>query len=182
MGMDRSALLDALGRIGGELKHPACICLFGGGLGVVCGQPGRSASVLDVWGPASEFSDWQLKAACETAGIAFGPDGGPSPESLRLRVMGPGTVCLPEAFDPEKVYRFGKLNVVMPPPALIAASKLVRNELRDMDDVVWWQKERAVTFGEILAAIASLPNEADRRQAESNLVLAELVCDLRGQH
>jgi len=55
------------------------------------------------------------------------------------------------------------------------AAKLVRGEPRDIEDVAWWIKERALDLDEIRAAIGSLPDASQRESARENIFLVELV-------
>ncbi len=61
-----------------------------------------------------------------------------------------------------------------PAPALLAAAKLARGEPRDIEDVAWWTKERALVLDEIKAAISSLPEPHQREAASENIVMVEL--------
>jgi len=63
----------------------------------------------------------------------------------------------------------------MPDPALLSAAKLVRGDPRDIEDVAWWVKERALDLDEIRAAIGSLPDASQRESARENIFLVELV-------
>jgi hypothetical protein len=63
----------------------------------------------------------------------------------------------------------------MPNPALLSAAKLVRGDPRDIEDVAWWVKERALDLDEIRAAIGSLPDASQRESARENIFLVELV-------
>jgi hypothetical protein len=63
----------------------------------------------------------------------------------------------------------------MPQPALHAAAKLVRGDPRDIGDVAWWSKERALGLDEIKAAIGSLPDQSQREAAGENIILVGLV-------
>ncbi len=63
----------------------------------------------------------------------------------------------------------------MPEPALLSAAKLVRGDPRDVEDVAWWVRERALDLDQIRAAIGSLPDAAQREAASENIFLVELV-------
>jgi hypothetical protein len=67
------------------------------------------------------------------------------------------------------------LTVAMPAPTLLSAAKLVRGDPRDIEDIAWWIKERALSLDEIRAAIGSLPDPSQREAANENIVLLELV-------
>jgi hypothetical protein len=62
----------------------------------------------------------------------------------------------------------------MPEPALLSAAKLVRGDPRDIEDVAWWVKKRALRLDQIKAAVGSLPDAAQRDAAGENIVLVEL--------
>jgi hypothetical protein len=59
----------------------------------------------------------------------------------------------------------------MPEPALLSATKLVRGEARDIEDVAWWIKQRALNLDQIKAAVSSLPDPTQRDAASDNVVL-----------
>jgi hypothetical protein len=63
----------------------------------------------------------------------------------------------------------------MPDAALLSAAKLVRGDPRDVEDVTWWVKERALGLDEIRAAVDMLPDSSQRELAGENLILVELV-------
>ena len=50
-----------------------------------------------------------------------------------------------------------------------------RGNPRDVEDVAWWVKERALDLDQIRAAIGSLPDAAQREAASENIFLVELV-------
>ena len=82
---------------------------------------------------------------------------------------------LPASFEVEVLGQYGHLMVVMPAPGLLSAAKLARCESRDIEDVAWWIKERALSMEDIRAAIATLPNASQREAASENILLAELI-------
>ena len=63
----------------------------------------------------------------------------------------------------------------MPEPDLLSAAKLVRGDPRDVDDVAWWVKERALDLDQNRAAIDLLPGASQREAANDNIFLVELV-------
>jgi hypothetical protein len=74
-----------------------------------------------------------------------------------------GIVKLPQDFKIEILGQYGTLTVAMPDPA------------RDIEDVAWWVKERALDMDEIRAAVGSLPDASQREAASENIFLVELV-------
>ena len=84
-------------------------------------------------------------------------------------------ICLPAEFKLEILGRYGALTVAMPEPAMLAAAKLVWGDSRDVEDVAWWIKERAVDLDAVRAAVGSLPDASQRAAAGGNVILVELV-------
>jgi hypothetical protein len=97
------------------------------------------------------------------------------PGAIYVKIVQPGIVKLPQDFKVEILGQYGKLTVAMPDPALLSAAKLVRGDPRDIEDVAWWVKERALDLDEIRAAIGSLPDASQRESARENIFLVELV-------
>ena len=95
--------------------------------------------------------------------------------AIYVQIVQPGIVKLPQDFKVEILGQYGNLTVAMPEPALLSAAKLVRGDPRDIEDVAWWVKERALDLDEIRAAIGSLPDAAQREAASENIFLVELV-------
>jgi hypothetical protein len=62
-----------------------------------------------------------------------------------------------------------------PEPALLSAAKLERGDQRDIEDVAWWVKARALNLDDIRTAIESLPDESQRETATENMILVGLV-------
>lgn len=55
--------------------------------------------------------------------------------------------------------------LVMPPPALIVATKLARAYDSDIEDANWWIRERGLTRQEIEDAIQLIPQPDNREEA-----------------
>ena len=107
--------------------------------------------------------------------LLYDPKGELDPDAIYLQVVQPGIVKLPEDFAVEILGRYGALTVGMPAPALLSAAKLARGEARDIEDIAWWIKERALKLDDIRAAIGSLPDPSQRATAQENIVFVELV-------
>jgi hypothetical protein len=97
------------------------------------------------------------------------------PDAVYVQIVRKGVVNLPSGFGVELIGQYGNLRVVMPDPALLSAAKLVRATPRDVEDVAWWIKERALTVDDIKAAIGALPDPVQRETATENVVLVELI-------
>jgi hypothetical protein len=175
MTIDRERLVTILEALGQKLAKPATICLIGSSPGIVSGQPERQSADLDIWRQSSAYDETEFRRACRELGILFDPKGELDPDAIYVQIVRPGIVDLPASFDVEVLGQYGKLIVVMPAPELLSAAKLVRGEPRDIEDVAWWVKERALSTEDIRAAIATLPNASQREAASENIFLAELV-------
>jgi len=62
--------------------------------------------------------------------------------------------------EPEReIWHGARLVVTVPPPRVIAASKLVRGNDRDLEDCLWLMAAHGVQARDILKAIRALPRE-----------------------
>lgn len=175
MPIDRQRLVDIFGTLGAGLTKPTTICLIGSSPGIVSGQPDRQSLDIDVWRQQSNYDETEFRRACSEIGLLFDPRGELAPDAVYIQIVRPGTVRMPETFDVEVLGQFGNLTVVMPTPALLSAAKLARGEPRDIEDVVWWAKERALSIDEIQAAVGKLPDPHQREKASENMVLVEVI-------
>jgi hypothetical protein len=175
MTIDRERLRSIFDALGQKLTKPTIICVIGSSPGIASGQPDRQSSDIDVWRQRSVYDETELRRACQELGLLFDPRGELDPDAIYIQVVQPGIVKLPPDFQVEVLGQYGVLTVVMPAPALLSAAKLVRGDPRDVEDVAWWVKERAMSLDEIRAAIGSLPDASQREAANENIVLVELV-------
>jgi len=175
MTIDRESLVRIFDALGQKLGKPTTICVIGSSPGIVLGQPERQSSDIDVWRQRSAYDETELRRACQELGLLFDPKGELDPDAIYLQVVQPGIVKLPVDFQVEILGQFGVLTVAMPAPALLSAAKLVRGDARDIEDVAWWVKERALQMDEIRVAIGSLPDLSQREAASENIVLVELI-------
>ena len=76
-------------------------------------------------------------------------------DAIYIQIVRPGLIKLPQNFSVEVVGEYGVLTVTMPEPALLSATKLVRGDPRDIEDVAWWAKERALDLDDISPDYAS---------------------------
>ncbi len=144
---------------------------------ILLGQPERQTGDIDVWAPATDpRSLGILRKAVIAAGLLFDPtEECLDPETGYVQLVRPGIVSLPANFPVEVIYQTGKLTIVMPPTAILAAIKLVRGSDSDLDDVVWWVSHRDLTMKELQVAAESIPNERNREQAVDQLLFVELL-------
>ncbi len=181
MPVDRKKLVQIFEEIGKSLSTPATICLIGSSPGIASGQPDRQSMDIDVWNQKSTFDRTELKNACQDAGVLFDPEGELDPDAIYIQIVRPGVVRLPVDFEIEVLDRYGKLTVVMPSPALLSAAKLARGDERDIEDVAWWIKERAIRLEDIREAIGTLPDQSQRDVADENMVFVELLVGAGGK-
>jgi hypothetical protein len=174
MAVDRNRLVQIFEEIGKSLTTPATICLIGSSPGIASGQPDRQSMDIDVWNQRSAFDQTEFRKACQAAGVLFDPKGEVDPDAVYVQIVRPGVVRLPPEFEVEVLGQYGNLTVAMPPPALLSAAKLARGDERDIEDVAWWIKERALTLDDIREAVGTLPDHHQREVADGNMVLVGL--------
>lgn len=176
MALDGKEFSILLRRIDVNLKTPGTICLIGSGATILLGQPTRQTDDLDVWARASRISIEALRQAVEASGLSFDPKE-EFPRLPYLQIVHPGIVQVPGwdaekrewLGDPEReVWKGERLAVTVPPPRIIAASKLVRGDDRDLEDCLWLMAAHGVGAQDIMAAIKGLPREP-RNKARNNL-------------
>lgn len=176
-GFDRDSWLQALARINQSLQQQgstARLTLVGSATGILMGQPDRSSVDLDVWRPTSRYEFAALKKAVENAGLVFNPTSALDPETPYVRLIEPGIVQIGMFEHPETLEKFGALQLDRPPIANLVASKLVRAENKDIEDITYLLANYRPERGEIEKAIQSMPAEA-RRRASENLVYVEVL-------
>ncbi len=175
MAIDRERVTRLFDALGTALKQDTTLCLIGSTPAIFLGQNARQTQDVDVWHPASIYDAGDLSQACVAAGLLFDPTGELSPDAVYLQIVRPGIVSLPAKLDPEMISTFGRLKLVMPLPAIIAAAKLSRGSERDLEDVAWWISHRALGLEAVIFAIETLPRKSDRETASENAVLVRLV-------
>jgi hypothetical protein len=175
MTIDRDRLVQIFGMLGQKLAKPTTICLIGSSPGIVSGQPDRQSADIDVWRQRSIYDETEFRRACQELGLLYDPKDELDPGAIYVQIVQPGIVKLPQDFKVEILGQYGNLTVAMPDPALLSAAKLVRGDPRDIEDIAWWVKERALDLDEIRAAIGSLPDATQREAASENIFLVELV-------
>lgn len=173
--IEKGTLENILAAIGDGLPEPMTICVVGSAAAILLGQPERQTPDIDIWGPESDFDVGALRRACEQAGLLYDPKGEIDPNAIYLQILRPGITMFPEHFAVERIGRFGKLGVVMPPPAMIVATKLARGLDSDLEDAAWWVRERNLSIETLQAAIDHVPQPENREAARENLIIIQLV-------
>ncbi|HEX8166710.1 MAG TPA: DUF6036 family nucleotidyltransferase [Beijerinckiaceae bacterium] len=175
MPIDRARVLAIFEALGGSLSQPTTLCLIGSTPAIMLGQDERQTQDIDVWHPASHYDAGELAQACRGMGVLFDPKSDLDPEAVYIQIVRPGIVSLPTTIEIETIGQFGKLAIAMPPPAIIAAAKLTRASERDIEDVAWWVRQRALDLDAVEEAIGLLPRTVDRETARDNMVVVRLV-------
>jgi len=175
MAIDRARVSAIFEALGAKLSRPTTLCLIGSTPAILLGQDERQTQDIDVWNPASRYDTGELARICGELGILFDPTGNLDPDYVYLQIIRPGVVSLPSDLAVEIIAQFGSLTVAMVSPALIAARKLTRADDRDIEDIVWWVRQRALEMTDVAHAIETLPREIDRETARDNMVLIELI-------
>jgi hypothetical protein len=175
---DWSAVQTALMRVGEHLQKPTRLVLIGSSVGMWYGQAGRMTEDVDVWSPKSKVDLADIAQACEKAGIHFDPKDYDAPrDSLYLQMVTPGVVHVGKWKSEESMFRSGNLEVVHPPAENVIASKLVRAEPFDLDDIVYLMSRLGVSLDQVRNAVSTLAGSA-RERAEENMVFLELRGDI----
>lgn len=134
---------------------------------IEAGLEGRTSLDLDVGLPGSDADRSALAAACAAAGLDFDPTG----ETHRpyLQLIHPGIVTVPV-----KAGRWGGLTILTPPPAALAAMKLVRAEPKDLADIFFLCSRHGLTRAGVAAYVRQIPDSVQRQTAQENLVYLEV--------
>jgi hypothetical protein len=169
--LDRNAweaILDQIGMsVTGEL------CLIGSSACIFSNMPGRTSMDLDVWRPSSTFQPAQLKKAVEAAGLLFNP----TEEYINqpyIQLVDPGIVQLGDFSTTTTIAKYGKLVISRPPIENIIAAKLLRAEIKDIEDIAHLIQAHAPSRKLIESVISSMPSP-QRGKARENLVFLEVL-------
>lgn len=177
--MDQNQIFALLDKIGGHLQKPTRLVLIGSSVGMLHGQPSRMTEDVDVWRPSSIIDDADLSRACACSGVLYNPvDEMISDDVPYLQIISPGIVHLGDYKTDLKLYNFGNLEVLHPPIENIIASKLLRAEPRDIEDVIFLRKKFDVSYADIERAINTLPKSRVQTAMENIVYLQVADSDL----
>lgn len=173
-GLDRRQWTEKLAALGEQLRllgAPATLEIIGAWPVIEAGLEGRTSLDLDVWMPGSDADRTALAAACLAAGLDFDP----TEETDRpyLQLVQAGIVSIPD-HQPVPAGRWGALTIVTPPPAALAAMKLIRAEPKDLADVLFLCSRHGLTRDEVAACARRIPDLHARQTAEENLVYLDV--------
>jgi hypothetical protein len=166
------ALENIAERLGKE-GPPVRLCLIGSAACIFAGMELRTTEGLDVWKPSSDFDLSELKAACEATGISFNPKGMLEPDRPYLQLVEAGIVQVGN-FEPTHLFRISRLIISRPPIENIIASKLIRADAKDIEEIQFLYHHFQPDPTLIRAVIASFP-ETKRELASENLVYLEIL-------
>ena len=173
--LDRNAWLEKLETIAeklGSAGPPVRLCLVGSAACLLEAMPGRSSRDLDVWQPASDFDRLELKRAVVAAGLLFDPQDLLEPDQPYVQVLSPGPSQTGD-FTGRLWGRMGRLEIYLPPWENLIASKLVRGDPKDVEDVLFLVGKHSVDIASVRRCVESLPLAA-REQALENLVYLDI--------
>lgn len=156
--MDREALIRKLEALDGALHSPARLYVYGSGVLILLGEPGRISVDLDVAGPYSEANMAELRQAAERIGFPVNPDEYYAGEHIEW--VGPLLLCLPEPKADGRelsLWKGRNLEVVGPPPVDLVASKLIRYDEADRADLQFLYSLHPWDWEEVKHAVARLP-------------------------
>jgi hypothetical protein len=170
-GLDRDQWLSVIEKIAtalGPTGKPIRLCLIGSVACVFGGMAARVSRDLDVWKPASDYDLGELKRAVEEAGLLFDPKTTLDPRKPYVQLVEPGPTQV-GIFEPVLVERIGRLELYRPPIEHLIASKLVRGDARDIEDVLFLAGKHHPDPESVRAVAETFASPA-RRQVLENLV------------
>ena len=184
----RQSLIQIFERIDDFVREdpsstPQKICIFGAAAVLLYGSDQRQTQNIDVWHAASELNDRILVDSARKAGLGVDPTES-DPDQIYIQIVRSGVVVLPEydrsedrwadKGNSEPLWQGHRLTVVSPPPAIVAAAKMVRAEPRDIEDVVYIMASKALKRTDIARAVELFSRDA-RDRARKNLVYLEIL-------
>ncbi|PZN93813.1 MAG: hypothetical protein DCF30_21185 [Hyphomicrobiales bacterium] len=165
------------------------LCVFGAAAILSYGSTARQTQDIDIWRPASRLNDRALRQMAEAAGIDYNPTE-LEPQKAYLQIVDDGVVKMPsynkEAFawangqKSENIWSGDNITIVAPPPAIVAAAKMVRAEPQDIEDVAFLMNAKGISAKEIKKAIRHFPSEA-RARASENMIYLEFANPSEGK-
>ena len=171
-GLNKQQWEEILEKIGSATN--AKICLIGSAACIFSGMEGRTSIDLDVWKPKSQFDTPQLRKATEAAGLLFNPTS-TYVDKPYIQIVEPGIVQVGNFNKEEDILNAGGLSVTRPPIENIIASKLVRGDAKDIEDIAHLMVSQP-DLSKVKAAIESMP-ERQKLQAMENFVFIEVLSE-----
>ena len=172
-GLNRRQWEEKLAAIGEHLRSigsTATLEVIGAWPVMEAGLEGRTSLDLDVWMPASDADRGALAKACMAAGLDFNPTG--ETDRPYMQLVQPGIIEMPEHV-PVEAGRWGALTIITPPPAALAAMKLMRAEPKDIADVLFLCSRHGLGKENVAHYARRIRDPQKRQTAEENLVYLE---------
>lgn len=157
----------------GKEGDPVEVCLIGSASCVLGGMEGRTTIDLDVWAPNSDFDELELKQAVIQAGLLFDPKTEHGIDQAYIQLVEPGLVQL-GIFTSILIKRLGRLRITRPPYENLIASKLIRANRKDIQDIQYLMQVHRPDIGTVREIIESLPPQP-REIAKENLIYLEIL-------
>lgn len=168
-----SVVLTKVAHALGKKGPPLRLCLIGSAACLFGGMEGRTSADLDIWKPASDYDQLELKAAAEKAGLLFDPKQTLEPDRPYLQLVEPGLTQL-GAFRPVLIERMKRLHLYRPPAENLIAAKLIRAEPKDLTDIRFLLSRHRPDLRRVRKIIADF-NVSARQRAKENLVYLNLL-------
>lgn len=170
-GLNREQWIEKLDAIGKKTK--AKLCLIGSAACIFSGMRGRTSIDLDVWNPKSRFDYQEFRAAVEEAGLLLNPTD-EIVEQPYIQIIEPG-ICQTGKFDETvKIMDTGGVEISRPPVENLIASKLLRCEQRDLEDIAHLSTTHNPERAGVEKAIRSMPAGAKNKALE-NMVYLDVI-------
>ncbi len=179
--INRAQLVHTLEKMDSNADSAQTICVIGAAAILLLGHNARQTVDIDVWRAASTFIDPELKAITIAAGIGFDPRND-RPSGAYLQIIDPGIVNLPAmqgdvwpgGHQSRVLWQGQHLKVVCPPPAILAASKLIRASDVDLEDVIYLMAQQRLSRQQIADAAQSFEG-MDRQTITENLTILDVM-------
>ncbi|HEY9175378.1 MAG TPA: hypothetical protein VI136_24090 [Verrucomicrobiae bacterium] len=168
-----SAVLEDLAQRLGKDGPPLRLCLIGSAACLFGGMEGRTSADLDIWKPASDYDQLELKMAAEQAGLLFDPKQTLEPERPYLQLVEPGLTQVGD-FVPVFIERMGRLHLYRPPVENLIAAKLIRAEPKDLSDIRFLLSRHRPELSRVRRIVGEFPAPA-RERATENLIYLDVL-------
>jgi hypothetical protein len=172
VGLNAQQWQDKLSLIAIKLKSKAILTLMGSAPNMLKGQPSRMSMDLDVWKPTSTYDTAELRQAVEESGLLFNPKQD-IPDKPYIQIVEPG-ICQLGSFKNQDLERLGALELTCPPVENLIASKLLRADPKDLEDISWLCSNYNPDLKKIKEIIKTFPTN-QREVAKENLVYLEVI-------
>jgi hypothetical protein len=159
------------------VKKKTTLTLMGSAPNMLQGQPSRMSIDLDVWKATSSYDRDDLKNAVEGAGLLFNPTE-EIPDKPYIQIVEEG-ICQLGNFKKEELKNIentGNLYLNCPPIENLIASKLLRSEAKDLEDINWMVSKYQPNLKKVKEIINSFPQE-QKEKALENFIFLEVIAN-----